>query len=116
MRKATSSTADSVAIPTVTDADNKVKYPLRGKFITVANESAVYGLDFSFSEGAAVTLAYAEVSVWATGDVNAGWNIPPQSSFTCIVPDAATHVNFVQPSGATASTIAIYCSEKLVNG
>jgi hypothetical protein len=111
-RYATSTGSLNAALPTKTIADGRTSViPLRGKFLRIANESSVDALTFAFGIGAAPTLVHGELATFATGDVNAGWRIPPDQYLDVIVPKDATHVAWIQPAGAVASTIAFYCSE-----
>lgn len=114
VRYATSTTNASAALPTVAVPGNnsdKTTTPLRGKFIRIKNESSAAGLDFAFGAGAAPTLVYGSAATFGTGSAAAGWNLSPLEWIDVIVPLDATHVAWIQPAAAAASTIAFYCSE-----
>lgn len=112
IRFATSTANISQALNTDVMQDGVTRTPYQGKYVNVQNEDTVSGLDFAFSNGA-VTLTYGAVSAsFAAGNAVAGWRLGPGQSISVICPPTATHVNFIQASGAAAAaTIAFYLSE-----
>lgn len=114
VRYASSTTNASAALPSITAGDNRTLIPLQGKWMRVANESSAATLDFAFGAGSAPTLVAGQLATFGTGHVSAGWQIPPASSLDFVVPTDATHVAWIQPAGASASTIAFFCAEGLV--
>ena len=110
VRIATSSTNVSSALDTNALNDGRTQVAFSGKYVDVKNEDLVSPLEFAFSVGAA-TLVYGQTSTFAAGSAAAGWRLSPGETKSVIVPVNATHLNHIQPGGATAATIAVYCSE-----
>jgi hypothetical protein len=110
MRYATAVTSanDDLPVSTGTGGDPR---SLEGKYLNVKNESQVSALEWAFGFGAAPTLVYGQLAAWGAGHASAGWNLNPGGEQSIIIPAGATHVAWIQPSGATASTIAFYVSE-----
>lgn len=106
----TTAALPSVNVPS-NQNDTKPLIPLRGKWLRIHNEDTVAGLDFAFGAGSAPTLVYGQTATFAAGHASAGWRIQPASYIDVVVPLDATHVAFIQASGAVASTVAFYCSE-----
>lgn len=110
VRTATSTTNVSTALDTNALNDGRTQVSFSGKYVDVKNEDLVNPLEFAFSVGA-VTLVYGQTSTFASGSAVAGWRLSPGETKSMIVPVSATHLNHIQPGGATAATIAVYCSE-----
>lgn len=58
------------------------------------------------------TLVYNQASAIGTGSDVAGWTIPAGTYQDFIVPNDATHINFI--SSATGGFVELYMSELLV--
>jgi hypothetical protein len=113
-RIATSTTNVAVALPVVAVPGNnsdKSTRPLQAKFMRIKNEDTAASLEFAFGVGAAPTLVHGQASALGTGHVAAGWRLDPLEWIDVIVPVDATHMAFIQPAAAAASTVALYCSE-----
>lgn len=115
VRSATSTTSVPETLPAITDspgnASNESRIPLRGKFLSIKNESALSSLEFAFGIGSAPTLVYGQLATFAAGHAAAGWRLDPLQSRDFIVPPGATHLSHVLQTGGTASTVAFFCSE-----
>lgn len=114
MRYATSSTNQAITLPVVAvpgnNADRNV-VPLQGKWLRIKNEDTVASLEFAFGVVTAPTLVYGQTATFGTGSLAAGWRLAPLEVIDVLVPLDATHLSHIQPGGATASTVAFYCSE-----
>lgn len=115
VRVATSTTNVAETLPAVTDVpgnmSNQSKVALQSKFLRLKNESAISSLEFAFGVGSAPTLVYGQAASFAAGHASAGWRLAPLEVVDVIVPPDATHLSHIQETGATASTLAMYCSE-----
>lgn len=110
IRYATSTAVSSQALNTVAMQDGVTIAPWAGKYVTVKNEDLANPLEFAFSVTAA-TLVYGTTTTFGVGSAACGWRIGPGETVDFIVPPTARFANWIQPSGATASTIALYVSE-----
>ena len=110
VRLATSATSTSAALATASLADGRTVTVWAGKWVSIKNEDSTNGIDVAFSP-ASQALVYGQVSTFGAGNAACGWRLGPGEKLDVIVPPDSTYFNFVQPSGAAAATIALYCSE-----
>lgn len=115
VRVATSTTRVDETLPVITDSpgntSNESRTPLRNKYLRIKNESASHSLEFAFGVGSAPAITYGAISTFATGNAASAWRLDPLEWVDVIVPVDATHLSHIQETGATASTVAFYCSE-----